>query len=67
MIPLLLKASIIIAVLLFFYKVFLEKESFFAINRFYLIGCVILAFVLPFITLPHLIQDQGMISSFIEE
>ncbi|MEJ7644712.1 MAG: ankyrin repeat domain-containing protein [Chryseolinea sp.] len=66
MVALLLKASLIIATLLAFYKLFLEKETFFAANRIYLIGCLLLTFVLPFVSFPKLIEDQGFMSSIIE-
>ena len=67
MIVLLLKTSIIIAIVLVFYKVFLEKESFFAANRIYLILGVSFAFALPFVSLPKLVDDQGFISTVIEQ
>ena len=67
MFALLLKASLIVAVLLAFYKLFLEKESFFTTNRFYLIATIVLTFLLPFISLPELINDQGFVSTIIEQ
>lgn len=67
MFALLLKASLIVAVLLAFYKLFLEKESFFTTNRFYLIATILLTFLLPFISLPELINDQGIVSTIIEQ
>ena len=66
MITLLLKASLIIIVLLAFYKIFLEKESFFVANRFYLLGCLVLACTLPFVQLPPLVANQGWLFTFIE-
>ncbi|GEM_PF-513750 len=66
MITLLLKSSFIIIVLLAFYKIFLEKESFFAVNRTYLLACLGIAFLLPFITLPRLIEHQGYMSMLLE-
>ena len=66
MIPLLIKSSVIIAILLTFYKTILEKESFFATNRIFIIGCILLTFALPFLSLPSLIDQQGIISSLIE-
>ncbi len=66
MITLLLKSSFIIIVLLAFYKIFLEKESFFAVNRTYLLACLGIAFLLPFITLPRLIEHQGYLSTLLE-
>jgi len=61
MITLLLKSSLIIVLLLAFYKLFLEKESFFAVNRIYLLGCLGLALLLPFIVLPKLVKHQGYV------
>nr|WKN35735.1 ankyrin repeat domain-containing protein [Tunicatimonas sp. TK19036] len=66
MIIFLLKASLVITVLLIFYKVFLEKESFFALNRIYLLGCLVFTFALPFISLPELVSIQGFFSTQIE-
>lgn len=66
MVDFLIKASLILAILLVFYKLFLEKESFFAANRIYLIACLVLTFFLPFVSLPKLMDDQGFVSDFIE-
>ncbi len=66
MITLLLKSSFIIIVLLAFYKIFLEKESFFAVNRTYLLTSLGVAFLLPFVTLPRLIEHQGYLSTLLE-
>ncbi len=62
MLVVLLKSSLIIAVLFVFYKTLLERESFFTANRIYLLACLALTFVLPFISLPKLVQDQGFIA-----
>ena len=66
MILLLLKASILLAVLYLFYKVVLERESFFAVNRVYLIGSLALCFVLPFISLPLFTTHQGIVTTSYE-
>ncbi|WP_170110446.1 M56 family metallopeptidase [Flavilitoribacter nigricans] len=66
MIHLLIKASLVLIVLLAFYKFFLEKESFFAANRIYLLGCLLLAAVLPFLTLPQLVEHQGLVGTLLE-
>src|SRR5690606_22854821 len=66
MVDFLIKASLILAILLVFYKIFLEKESFFSANRIYLIACLVLTFLLPFVSLPKLVDDQGFVSDFIE-
>ncbi len=66
MIPFLLKASIVLAILLLFYKYLLAKETFFKVHRMYLLGGLILAFSLPLLQLPELIQEQGLVSEWIE-
>ena len=63
----LLKASIVIVILLIFYRLLLEKESFFAVNRVYLLASLLLAFILPTIVLPKLIVNQGVFSTWLEE
>ncbi len=67
MILLFLKTSIVIAVVLAFYKIVIEKESFFATNRIYLILGLVLTFTIPFVTLPKLIENQGLVSNLIEK
>ncbi len=67
MVSLLIKSSLIIGALWVFYKLLLEKESFFAINRIYLLGGLLLAFILPFISLPELIPNQGIVNSVLQE
>lgn len=58
----LLKASILLLVLYLFYKWALEKESFFASNRLYLLGSLVLCFVLPFVSLPAVSEYQGILT-----
>jgi len=52
----LLKASAIIAVFYICYKVFLQKETFFQSNRWFLLSGLIVAFVFPLITIPIYIE-----------
>lgn len=59
MFVLLIKASLVLVILLAFYKLILEKESFFSANRLYLLGCLGLAFILPYIILPTIVKHQG--------
>lgn len=66
MIGFIIKASLILTILWVFYKLFLQKESFFAANRVYLIACLVLTFLLPFISLPRLLDSQGFVSTIIE-
>ncbi len=63
----LITASLVLLVLWAFYKLFLSKESFFGLNRFYLVGCLVLTFIVPFITLPELVNHQGVVNSFVEK
>ncbi len=67
MFVLLIKSSFILSILLLFYKLFLEKESFFANNRWYLLGTLLLTFTLPYVCLPQLVPEQGWISTRIEK
>ncbi|PSR56994.1 hypothetical protein AHMF7605_27665 [Adhaeribacter arboris] len=63
MMELLLKASFALVVVFLFYKLLLQQESFFTINRFYLLAGLLLAFVLPFVTLPKLMNHQGYLTT----
>jgi len=60
-----LKTLVVILAVLVFYKTVIEKESFFATNRIYLILGLILTFALPFVTLPKLIENQGVFSNLV--
>ena len=53
MIPYILHISILVACSYIFYKLFLEGETFFQLNRWVLLACVLLAFVLPFLEVPQ--------------
>ncbi len=53
MIPYILYASLILTACLIFYKLLLQKETFFHLNRFVLLTCMILAFVLPVLHVPQ--------------
>ncbi|MFD3001844.1 M56 family metallopeptidase [Pontibacter toksunensis] len=55
----LLKVSFVIGIALLFYKFVLHQESFFSTNRIYLLGCILLAFALPFVTVPQFVSHQG--------
>lgn len=52
MIVYLLHVALIIGIILVFYKVLLHNETFFRLNRFMLLACLIFAFLLPLIHLP---------------
>ncbi|CAM3733367.1 M56 family metallopeptidase [Pontibacter korlensis] len=67
MIVYLLKASFIIGIAYLFYKTVLQQESFFAANRIYFIACIFLAFVMPFVSLPHLVSHQGYLAAVFQK
>src|SRR5471030_774356 len=53
MIPYTLHVALLISVCLLFYKVLLQNETFYRLNRVILVFCLALAFVLPLIYIPH--------------
>ncbi len=65
MIALLVKSSLILGIAWLFYKVVLQRESFFAVNRMYFWAALVLAFVLPFVSLPPLVTHQGYLSTLL--
>ncbi|MEJ2114116.1 MAG: M56 family metallopeptidase [Flavobacteriaceae bacterium] len=52
----LLKSSAIVAIFYLCYKVFLQRETFFQSNRWFLLTGLIVAFVFPFIVIPVYIE-----------
>ncbi|BFP42804.1 hypothetical protein FGF1_36490 [Flavobacteriaceae bacterium GF1] len=63
----LVKASVVILILWIFYKLLLQQESFFALNRIYLMVGLLLVFLLPLIALPELVNHQGVVSNWLEQ
>src|ERR1700712_2002530 len=53
MIPYILYASLILTACFIFYKLLLQKETFFHLNRLVLLTCMMLAFVLPLLHVPQ--------------
>ena len=53
MIPYILYASLILTACLIFYKLLLQKETFFHLNRLVLLTCMMLAFILPLLHVPQ--------------
>ncbi len=45
--------SISLAALYAVYWVFLRKDTFFTVNRFYLLGAILFSFIIPFINIPY--------------
>ena len=54
-----LKASAILALFLIVYQIFLKNETFFTLNRFFLLGGLLSALLLPFVTF----QDEVLIQA----
>src|SRR3954469_23427925 len=53
MIPYILHVALLISVCLLFYKLLLQRETFYRLNRLVLVFCLALSFVLPFISIPQ--------------
>jgi hypothetical protein len=53
MIPYILHVTVIITVCFLFYKVFLQKETFYRLNRWTLMTCLAVAFALPLLPAPR--------------
>jgi len=53
MIPYILHVALLISVCLLFYKLLLQKETFYRLNRIILVFCLALSFVLPLIPIPQ--------------
>lgn len=52
----LLKSGACLAIFMVFYKFFLEKENMHIFKRYYLLGALLIAFGIPFITFTHYIE-----------
>jgi hypothetical protein len=53
MIPYILHVALLISICLLFYKIFLQRETFYHLNRLVLLSCLGLSFVLPLISIPQ--------------
>ena len=53
MIPYILYTALILSACFLFYKLLLQKETFFHLNRYVLLFCMVLAFTLPLIPVPQ--------------
>lgn len=53
MIPYILHVALLISISLLFYKIFLQRETFYRLNRVILLICLGLSFALPLITIPE--------------
>ena len=53
MIPYMLHVTVILTVCFLFYKLFLQKATFYGLNRWTLLGCLVLSFILPLLPAPR--------------
>ncbi len=53
MIPYILYSALILSACFVFYKLLLQKETFFHLNRYILLSCMIMAFILPLVPVPQ--------------
>jgi hypothetical protein len=53
MIPYIIYAGLLLAGCLSFYKILLQNETFFRLNRWVLLACIVLSFAVPFIPVPE--------------
>ncbi|NNE32541.1 MAG: hypothetical protein HKN40_09240 [Winogradskyella sp.] len=56
----LIKASTVICIFYACYKLFLQKETFFQANRWFLLSGIAIAFTLPFVLIPIYIESSPM-------
>ncbi len=62
MIPYILYTALILSASLIFYKLLLQKETFFQMNRLFLIACMVIAFILPVIHIPQQMSFRNAIT-----
>jgi hypothetical protein len=53
MMPYILHVSVIVTVCFLFYKLFLQKETFYQLNRWTLLACLAVSFILPLLPAPN--------------
>src|SRR4030095_7959941 len=53
MMPYIINAGLVLTGCLAFYKIFLQKETFYKLNRAVLLACLAIAFTLPLIPVPQ--------------
>ncbi|HXO75112.1 MAG TPA: hypothetical protein VN824_07765, partial [Puia sp.] len=59
MIPYILNVTVITTICFLFYKLFLQKETFYRLNRWMLVGSLAIAFVLPLLPVPQRLSWRG--------
>jgi len=59
MIPYILNVTVVTTICFLFYKLFLQKETFYRLNRWMLMGSLAIAFVLPLLPVPQQLSWRG--------
>lgn len=57
----LLKASVVIVLFYSCYKLFLQKETFFEANRWFLLSGLVIAFLIPFMVIPIYVEQSPLL------
>lgn len=52
-VPYIINVALILAACLVFYKLLLRRETFYRVNRYMLVGCLVVAFALPMLQVPQ--------------
>jgi beta-lactamase regulating signal transducer with metallopeptidase domain len=60
MAPFLIKSAIALALFLGIYYLLLQREKMHRFNRFYLLGAIVVSFILPLISIPVYVEAQAM-------
>jgi hypothetical protein len=63
MIPYILHVTVILTICFLFYKLFLQKATFYGLNRWTLLSCLVLSFVLPLLPAPNLLPAKPTVSA----
>lgn len=63
MIPYILYTALILSACFIFYKLLLQKETFFYLNRYVLLFCMVLAFALPLVPVPQQLSFRKNIAA----
>ena len=53
MMPYIINAALILGACLAFYKILLRRETFYKVNRYLLLACLVIAFALPLLPVPQ--------------
>src|SRR6187431_180019 len=61
--PYIINVAVILLACLAFYKLLLRRETFYKVNRFFLIACLAISFALPLVRVPQQFSLRKTVSS----